>query len=121
MSEKTAVNPAAIGALNAKLSPSVVTVTAGSGVTINDQFVYQMGKLVVVNVSATVGSSTLGSQADIITGLPAPVAAVPVVGCKNLGAGNAQAILNTNGKIVNNWDGFDAGKKYFFNFSYFTA
>lgn len=116
-SEVTSLNDA-ITNLN---TPVAITVTAASGVTINDQCVYRVGKIVCVNVSVTIGSTALGSTDNIITGLPAPIASVPVVGCKNLGGGNSQAFLSTGGTIRNNWDGFEASKKYFFNFCYATA
>lgn len=103
------------------MDPVEIIATAGSGVTISDQHCYQFGKIVCVNISVTIGSSDLASQAIIVSGLPPAKTYVPVVGCRNLGGGNSQAIMSAAGNIINNWDGFAAGKKYFFNFVYAAA
>lgn len=83
----------------------------------NDYNVCTIGKVALVNISFTC-SANKGSTDIIVSGLPVPKSAVPVACSKNLGAGNSQALITTAGNLINNWDGFESGKKYFCNVSY---
>lgn len=92
-SNMTAVSGGGLNALNSKLtSPTTITVTAyGTGVTINDQQVFQVGNIVFGSVRFTTSESK-NSGSFVITNLP--------VGKTTLSAGSAFASCAVNNTSV---------------------
>lgn len=64
-----------------------LTFTPASGVTINSNASYQVGKLVVVNVRVTL-SSTINANSTILSNVPSPLS--------TLGSGSAQVACSCN-------------------------
>ena len=92
-------------------------ITAGERTTIGDSHCYRIGKMVVVNIVVVTQAAMTDSEV-MVNGFPLPTKAVPITGHGNTGLGNYQGWLSTGGKIMNNYDGFQSGKRYYFNFAY---
>lgn len=108
----------AVNALNEDITPIELTgITAGTRTTIGDSHCYRIGKTVVVNISVVTQAAMTDSEV-MVNGFPHPTKAVPITGHGNTGLGNYQGWLSTGGKIMNNYDGFQSGKRYYFNFAY---
>ena len=99
-----------------------ITAQAGTNVTINSQYIYRIGNVVIVNLTVAC-TATLGNGAILASGLPRPKSSdVPAIGVKNLGGGGRQAMVSANtGNLFNNWDEFRNGETYLFNFAYVVA
>ena len=94
-----------------------ITPTAQSGVTLVDHNVYTVGNMAFVNLAFSLTAAPSSTQI-FISNLPVPKVLVPIVASKNAGGGNYQAFITTSGNLMNNYDGFANGSKYFVSCSY---
>lgn len=101
--ELTSLNDSFVNAT----TPTQITATAGTGVTINAQRIYKIGRLAICEFDITT-SSSLATNSNILTGCPASIATWEFFGEKTAD-GSTHTFYATSGGYIRNSGSLPAG------------
>ena len=101
--ELTSLNDSFVNAT----TPTQITVTAGTGVTINSQRIYKIGRIAICEFDITT-SSSLATNSNILTGCPAAIATWEFFGEKT-SDGSTHTFYATSGGYIRNSGSLPAG------------